>query len=79
MTRPTIGLTSQATARFVIDGIEYKIALLDERDAGNDLDPTLLVYRGLEEDAILTLHILPGTDCHDDSHPVAISTEENTR
>ena len=77
MTRPTIGLTSQATARFVIDGIEYKIALLDERDAGNDLDPTLLVYRGLEEEAILTFHLDPDCPCQD--HPIAITTEENTR
>lgn len=70
MTRPTIGLVAQAQAVFRIDGIEYRIALLDERDDGNDLDPTLLVYRGLEEEAILTFHVLPGAPCRD-GHPVA--------
>jgi len=76
MTRPTIGLVAQAKARFVIDGIEYTIALLDERDDGNDLDPTLLVFRALEEEAILTFHVLAGTPCTD-GHPVARPIEED--
>jgi hypothetical protein len=73
-TRPTIGLTSQDTARFIVDGVEYKIGILNEPEV--DTDPTFLIFRGLEEEAILTFHLDPDCPCQD--HPIAPPIEEDT-
>ncbi len=62
-------------ASFTIDGHSYDINLLDEREDGVEHDPTLLVFRDLDEEAVLTFHPVPGTPCID-HHPVGRPYEE---
>lgn len=62
-------------ATFTIDSVEYKVALLDERPDA-DFDPTLLIFRGLEEEAIFTMHLDPDCACQD--HGIAPPIEEDT-
>ena len=68
MTYPTVELTDRVTVHFTARGVSYKIGLLDEPEV--DLDPTLLVFREDEEEAIFTMHLDPGADCHD-GHGIA--------
>lgn len=45
-------------------GVTYKVALLDEQEV--ETDPTLLLFRGDEEDALVTIHLTPGAPCDPD-------------
>jgi hypothetical protein len=54
-------------ATFDIDGVQYKVGLLDERP-DVDHDPTFLLFRGDEEEAVVTVHISPFAGCTDRSH-----------
>lgn len=66
-------------ARFVSRGINYSITLLDE-GADVDTDPTLLLFREDEEEAVVTVHLTPHTTCNEDadgvSHVVVREGEE---
>jgi hypothetical protein len=46
--------------RFDVRGVTYKIALLDD---GLVIDPTLLLFREDEEEAIATIHLDPESVC----------------
>jgi hypothetical protein len=45
---------------------EFTVAILDEAEVDND--PTLLVFRGDEEEAAVTIHLNPNAEC--DLHQV---------
>lgn len=47
-------------------GITYKVALLDDPEV--ELDPTLLLFRGDEEEAVVTIHLTPGAPCQWHGH-----------
>ena len=71
MTYPSIELPDRTTVHFTVRGVSYKIGLLDEAEV--DLDPTLLVFREDEEEAIFTMHLDPDADCRD-GHGIAPPT-----
>lgn len=48
---------------FTVRGQEYSFTVLDE--AAVDLDPTVLLFRGDEEEAIMTLHLDPAAKCRE--------------
>jgi hypothetical protein len=75
--RPTIQKGHPMTISpidFTVRGIAYKLAILDDGDI--DLDPTLLIFRELEEEAIVTLHLNPGAPCRSEGHLVAREAED---
>lgn len=49
---------------FISDGTSYAIHVVDERP-DMDLDPTLNVFRGDEEEPIATIHLNPEAPCYD--------------
>ena len=52
--------------RFSVDGTQYRVVVIDERPE-MDLDPTMLLYRGVEEEPIATVHMRDGR-CGDPTH-----------
>ena len=58
-----------------VRGIEYKMAVLDDDEV--ELDPTLLIFRELEEEAVATVHLTPGAPCKQwPDHTVARERDE---
>lgn len=47
-------------------GIAYKLALMDDPEV--ETDPTLLLFRGDEEEAAVTIHLTPGAPCQEPDH-----------
>lgn len=70
-------------ARFVVNDIEYKLALLNDPEVSTD--PTLLLFREDEEEAIATIHLDPSASCNyflhradrHDGHIIARPEEED--
>jgi hypothetical protein len=58
------------TFQFTSDDRIYTIVINDERP-DMDLDPTLAVFRGDEEEPIATLHLNPEAACYEKGHVVA--------
>lgn len=56
--------------RFTIDDHEYLVEVVDERP-DMDLDPTLSVFRDLEEEPIATVHLHPEAACYEPRHLIA--------
>lgn len=56
-------------ARITIRNTQYRVVVLDEPEV--DLDPTLCVYRDLEEEPIATVHLDPDASCQEAGHVVA--------
>ena len=48
---------------FMSQGHHYTIGLLEEEQV--DTDPTLLLFRDDEEEAVATIHLRPGAACFD--------------
>jgi len=46
---------------FTSEGHHYTIGLLEEEQV--DTDPTLLLFRDDEEEAVATVHLRPGAPC----------------
>jgi hypothetical protein len=60
---PDLNEEATLTFQFQSDGKVYTIVINDERP-DMDLDPTLAVFRGDEEDPIATLHLNPEAACY---------------
>lgn len=56
--------------RFAIDEHEYLVVVADERP-DVDLDPTLAIYRDLEEEPIAVIHLDPEAPCSERRHLIA--------
>lgn len=69
--KPSIGVTDIAEAVIEARGIKYKLAVIDD---DLDTDPTVLLFRGDEEEAVATIHLNPASECGaalgDNSHVI---------
>jgi hypothetical protein len=76
VTTPDLNESASLEWRFTSDGVEYIVHVVDERPDA-DLDPTLNVFRGDEEEPIATLHLNPEAPCYD-NHIIARMPEGYT-
>jgi hypothetical protein len=58
--------------RVTVRGHTYKVVVLDD---GLDTDPTFLLFRDDEEEAIATVHLDPKAMCTDIGHVIAREVE----
>ena len=67
---PNLNGDPTLTFQFQSDGTIYTIVINDERP-DMDLDPTLAVFRGDEEEPVATLHLNPEAACYEQAHITA--------
>jgi|WetSurSiteA1Bulk_404760.scaffolds.fasta_scaffold07573_3 hypothetical protein len=61
---------------FLSDGVKYSIQIVDERP-NMQLDPTICLFRGDEEDPIAMIHLNPKNACYDMGHVTVRETEND--
>jgi hypothetical protein len=53
---------------FTVDGVAYVITVMQEPEVAND--PTLLLFRGDDEEPLVTLHLNPDAPCENVDEPM---------
>lgn len=72
---PNLDVDINLSYWFISDGVTYTISIVDERP-DMELDPTLNVFRGDEEEPIVTLHLNPVCPCYEKDHIIAREKEQ---
>lgn len=72
---PNLDVDINLSYWFISHGVQYSIDIVDESPE-MELDPTLNVFRGTEEEPIVTLHLNPACSCYEDNHIIAREKEE---
>jgi len=71
---PSLDEKIELEYEFISDGVKYSIQIVDERP-NMQLDPTICLFRGDEEDPIAMIHLNPKNACYDMGHVTAREKE----